>query len=77
MEKNHGTGKALTGWAQQRARAVYYMLKRDTAVARHTFFHGEGRGAGEPHASLDIPGPSLTTRSASLAPLRLRTPRSA
>jgi transposase len=31
LETKHGTGKALTLLAHQRARAVYYLLKRETA----------------------------------------------
>jgi len=31
LEKNHGTGKALTVLAHKLARAVYHMLKRETA----------------------------------------------
>jgi len=31
LEKNHGKGKALTIFAHTLARALYYMLKRDTA----------------------------------------------
>src|SRR5262249_46334843 len=31
LEKKHGQGKALTVLAQKLARAVYYMLKRNTA----------------------------------------------
>ena len=37
LEKQHGKGKALTVLAHKRARAVYDMLKRDTAFAMHTF----------------------------------------
>ena len=32
LESTHGTGKALTVFAHKRARAVYYMLRRETAV---------------------------------------------
>lgn len=67
LEKQHGTGQALTVLAQKLARAVYSLLKRATACEMHTFFHGEGSGAGEPDASLALNGPSLATRSAMLA----------
>gem|GEM_PF-2903089 len=38
LEKKHGKGKALTILAQKLARAVYYMLKRQVAFDRETFF---------------------------------------
>jgi transposase len=37
LEKKHGQGKALTVLAHKLARAVYYMLKRDTAFEMHKF----------------------------------------
>ena len=37
LEKKHGKGKALTVLAHKLARAVYYMLKRDTAFEMHKF----------------------------------------
>jgi hypothetical protein len=37
LEKKHGKGKALTILAHKLARAVYYMLKRKTAVAVDIF----------------------------------------
>ena len=40
MEKKHGKGKALTILAHRLARAVYYMLKRDTAFDMEKFLHG-------------------------------------
>jgi transposase len=40
LEKKHGKGKALTVLAHKLARAVYYMLKRNTAFDMHTFLHG-------------------------------------
>lgn len=52
LDKQHGTGKALTVLAQQLARAVSSLRKRGTAFARATCLHGEGRGVGEPAASL-------------------------
>jgi Transposase IS116/IS110/IS902 family len=38
FEKNHGKGKALTGLAHHLARAVYDLLKRETAVDLDKFF---------------------------------------
>jgi transposase len=38
VEKKHGKGKALTVLAHKLARAVYYMLKRDTAFDLAKFF---------------------------------------
>ena len=40
LEKKHGQGKALTILAHKLARAVYYMLKRDTAFDMHKFLNG-------------------------------------
>jgi transposase len=40
LEKHHGKGKALTVLAHKLARAVYYMLKRDTAFDMQKFFNG-------------------------------------
>jgi len=39
LEKKHSKGKALTILAHKLARAVYYMLKRQTAFALETFLH--------------------------------------
>jgi hypothetical protein len=39
VEKKHGKGKALTVLAHKLARAVYYMLKRQTAFAMHKFLN--------------------------------------
>jgi transposase len=39
MEKKHGKGKALTILAHRLARAVYYMLKRETAFDIEKFLH--------------------------------------
>jgi transposase len=39
LAKKHGKGKALTVLAHKLARAVYYMLKRDTAFDLDTFLH--------------------------------------
>src|SRR5262245_32573194 len=40
LEKKHGKGKALTVLAHKLARAVYYILRRDTVFDRDKFFHG-------------------------------------
>jgi transposase len=40
LEHKHGTGTALTIVAHKLARAVYYMLKRDTAFDMQQFLHG-------------------------------------
>ena len=40
LENRHGKGKALTVLAHKLARAVYYMLKRDTVFDMDKFFHG-------------------------------------
>jgi transposase len=40
LEKHHGKGKALTIWAHKLARAVYYMLKRDTVCDMQKFLNG-------------------------------------
>ena len=40
LEQKHGKGKALTILAHRLARAVYYMLKRQTAFDMDTFLHG-------------------------------------
>jgi transposase len=39
LEKTHSKGKALTILAHKLARAVYYMLKRQTAFDLETFLH--------------------------------------
>ena len=40
LEHKHGKGKALTIIAHKLARAVYYMLKRDTVFAMQKFLNG-------------------------------------
>jgi transposase len=40
LERQHGKGKALPGLAPQLARAVYYLLKRETAFDRHPCLAG-------------------------------------
>jgi hypothetical protein len=59
LEKKPDKGKALTLLAQKLARAVYYLLKRQVAFDRETFFQREGRGADEPGAELDPHGMNL------------------
>ena len=39
LEKTHGKGKALTVLAHKLGRAVYYMLKQETAFDLDKFFH--------------------------------------
>ena len=56
LEKKHGQGKALTVLAHTLARAVYDMLRRDTACDMHKFLNGERSGVSEPTASLDLSG---------------------
>jgi transposase len=55
----HGKGTALTVLAHQLARAVYDMLKRETAFDLDKFFNEERSGASEPAASLAAAGLSL------------------
>src|SRR5262245_59447420 len=40
LENKHGKGQALTVFAHTLARAVYYILKRDTVFDMDTFLHG-------------------------------------
>jgi transposase len=40
LERQHDKGKALTVLAQKLARAVYYMLKRDTVFDMQMFLNG-------------------------------------
>jgi transposase len=40
LEKRHDKGKALTILAHKRARAVYYMLQRETAFDMRKFLQG-------------------------------------
>jgi hypothetical protein len=61
LEKQHGQGQAFTVLAHKLARAVYSRLKRGTAFALDTFSHDSWSGAGEPDASLDCWGISLST----------------
>ena len=59
LEKQPGTGNALTILAHTLARAVYDMLKRTTAFDMATFLRTSRRRAGEPGASLDPHGMRL------------------
>jgi hypothetical protein len=61
LEKKHGAGKAFTILAQQLARAVSDMLRRDTVFAMDRFLHSSGNGTGEPAASLGHTGMNLVT----------------
>jgi transposase len=60
VEKKPGQGNALTILAHKLARAVDYRLQRQTAFDLDTFRHGYGSSAGEPDASLAMPGISLS-----------------
>lgn len=60
VEKPHDQGNALPILAHQLARAVYDLRKRHTACERDTCLHGEGSRAGEPDASRDTQGISLS-----------------
>ncbi len=53
LENKHDQGKALTLLAHKLARAVYDMLKRQTAFDKDKFLHRSGSSAGEPDASRD------------------------
>lgn len=66
LEKKHGKGKALTILAHKLARAVYDMLKRQTAFDMENFLRTSRSRAGAPGASLDPHGMSL--QSARLKP---------
>jgi len=57
--KTHGKGKALTVLAHQLARAVYDMLKRNTAFDMDKFFSESRSGVSEPAASRAAAGISL------------------
>jgi transposase len=59
IARKHGKGKALTILAHTLARAVYDMLKRDTAFDVAKFLRESWSGAGEPAASLAAEGISL------------------
>jgi hypothetical protein len=59
-EKTPGQGKAFTRLAHQLGRAGYDLFKRPTACDRRPFLSGAWNGAGEPNASRDDPGLSLS-----------------
>ena len=73
LEKKHGQGKALTVLAHKLARAVYDMLKRDVVFDLDIFLQSEGRGVGEPAASLGHDGRAWQPCSAMMHLLRRRT----
>jgi transposase len=50
LERRQGKGKVLTVLAHKLARAVYYMLKRDTAFDWDKFLHEYWSGVDEPAA---------------------------
>jgi hypothetical protein len=56
LEQNPGQGKAFPLFAHPLSRAVSYLFKRQVACDRHSFLNDEGRGGGEPDASLDTQG---------------------
>jgi hypothetical protein len=62
LEKNHGQGKAWTILAHKVARAVYYIVTRDTVFQMGICLNGDGSRAGAPSASLDTHGISLPSR---------------
>jgi hypothetical protein len=61
LEKKHDKGTALTILAHTLARAVYDMLKRQTAFDMDVFLRASGSRAGAPAVSLDAHGISLHT----------------
>jgi transposase len=62
LEKKHAKGQALTILAHKLARAVSYMLARDTVFEMDIFLNGYGSRAGAPAASLDTHGIRLHYR---------------
>ena len=68
VEKKHGKGTALTVLAHKLARAVSYMLLRDTGFEMDTVLHGYGSRGGEPAASRDPYGLSLNDRPWNIPP---------
>jgi transposase len=65
LANKHDKGTALTILAHRLARAVYYMLKRQSAFDRDKFLQGYGSRAGEPAASLDTQGSACDERALS------------
>jgi hypothetical protein len=59
LAQQHAKGKALRRLAHKLARAVYVMLKRNTAVDLEPFLRTYGSRARAPGASLDTDGMSL------------------
>ena len=59
LEKKHGKGKALSILAHKLARAVYFMLKRQTAFDLEPCLRPSGSRASEPDAALDTTGMRL------------------
>ena len=59
LEKQPAKGPALTGLAQQVARAVSHRRTRQVACERETCCQRSGRGVGEPGASRDTDGLNL------------------
>lgn len=56
LERQPGQGTAFPGRAPKRARAVDYLLQRETAFDPNLCLAGERRGASEPDASRDSRG---------------------
>jgi hypothetical protein len=59
-ENTPGQGTAFTRLAHQLGRAGYDLVKRQPACDRRPFLSGAWNGAGEPNASRDDPGLSLS-----------------
>jgi hypothetical protein len=60
LETKPGQGKALTVLAHKLARAVYYLLQRNTAFDMEKFLQASRVGrVGEPNVELDLEGMSL------------------
>jgi transposase len=76
LEPTHGKGKALTVFAHTWARAVYYLVRRDTVCDMATCLPSSGRGAREPAAALGHDGASLATVLGDNGSRRRRTPMS-
>ena len=68
LEKKHDKGTALSMLAHQLGRAVSCMLKRQVAFDREMFLRTSGSRAGEPGASLDAEGMSLSRACSTPAP---------
>ena len=68
LEKKHDKGKALSILAHKLGRAVYFMLKRQVAFDMELFLQTSGSRAGEPGASLDAEGMSLSRACSTPSP---------